>query len=228
MNARMEQARDKKSSPPSASARVVGEVIRALYEGEYVPGQRLVESELMETYGVSRSIVRESIRRMESEGIVDVLPHRGAMIRRLSIREAIDALMVMEICVGLAARLAAERIDSNGNREHFEAAWQQLSEFREAPDSFDFVKARNRFYRTITDISGNRELQRIVPGIHVHLIRREYSLSSHTRFADYDRMARAILSGDGTLAESAAREHIANTVDLVKQRALEAGISLRS
>lgn len=213
--------------PPSASARVVRAVIRGLYEGSYVPGQRLAEPELMEQYGISRSTARESIRRMESEGIVDVLPYRGAVIRRLTVDEAIDALMVMEMCVGLSARLAAERIGAPGNRERFEEVWAELQSFRGRGEVYDFVKARNKFYRTITRISGNRELQRIVPTIHVHLVRREYSLSPDTRFEDYARMADAILAGNGPEAETAARGHIANTAALVRQSARES-IRLRS
>lgn len=215
-------------SVPSASAKVVRAVIRGLHEGSYVPGQRLAEPELMERFGISRSTARESIRRMESEGIVDVLPYRGAVIRRLSIEEAIDALLVMEISVGLAARLAAERIEAPGSRERFEEAWGDLQRFRGLGDSFDFVNARNKFYRTITGISRNRELQRIVPRIHVHLIRREYSLSSESRFEDYARMAAAILAGDGVTAEAAARNHIAKTSLLVRAKAREESINLRS
>lgn len=203
----------------SASSRVAREIIRGLYEGAYVPGQRLVEPELMEQFAVSRSTARESIRRLESEGIVDVMPHRGAVIRRMSLDEALDALMVMELCIGLAARLAAERIGSGGNRADFERAWGDLQRFQGSGDSFDLVKARNRFYRTLTRISGNRELQRIVPGIHVHLIRRDYSLSAETRFQDYAAMAAAILKGDGGAAETAARSHIAKIAALVRERA---------
>lgn len=206
------------AAQPSASARVVRAIVRGLYEGAYVPGQRLAEPEIMEQFEVSRSTARESIRRMESEGIVDVLPHRGAVIRRLTVDEAIDALLVMEICVGLSARQAAERIGMPGNRERFEDVWRDLLAFRNRGEGYDFVKARNRFYRTITRISRNRELQRIVPTIHIHLIRREYSLAAETRFEDYSRIADAILAGESEAAEAAARDHIAKTAALVRQR----------
>lgn len=212
----------------SASVKVVRAIIRGLYEGAYVPGQRLAEPELMEQFGISRSTARESIMRMASEGVVDVLPYRGAAIRRLSVEEAIDALLVMEICLGLAARLAAERIDAPGSRERMEGAWRELQGFKNSGDSYDFVKARNRFYRTITYISQNRELQRIVPTIHVHLVRRDYSLSAESRFEDYARLADAILAGDSAAAEAAARSHTAKTAELVRERAKENSGNLRS
>ncbi len=171
----------------------------------------------MEQFGVSRSTAREAVRRMESEGIVDVLPHRGAVVRRLTPEEAIDALLVMELCIGLAARFAAERIHKPGNRAAFEAAWSDLQKFEGVPDSFDFVEARNRFHRAITVISGNRELQRILPSIQVHLVRRAYTLPSSARFDDYRRIAHAILAEDSAAAEAAARKHVARIIAVVRQ-----------
>lgn len=217
------QSRAPAPPAPSASARIVRTIVRGLYEGAYVSGQRLVEPELMKQFGVGRSTVRESIRRMESEGIVTVLPHRGAVIRKMSAAEAIDALLVMELCVGLAARQAAERIELGGARKRFEKAWRELEEHRHLADGYELLTARNRFYRTITEISGNQELQRIIPSIQIHLIRRDYSMSSDTRFEDYARMAEATLAGAGAAAEAAARRHIAKTITLVRQRALSEG-----
>jgi DNA-binding GntR family transcriptional regulator len=212
----------------SASTQIVRAIIRGLYEGAFASGQRLIEPELMTQFDVSRSTVRESIRRMESEGIVTVVPHRGAAIRKMSVAEALDALMVMQLCVGLAARQAAERIEAHGGRERFEKAWGELQECRHLPDGYDLLLARNRFYRAITEISENHELRRIIPSIQVHLIRRNYSLSSETRFEDYAQMAKAILAGDGAAAEAAARRHIARSIKLVKRRLAAAEIETAS
>lgn len=207
----------KETNAQSASAKVVREILRGLHEGLYAPGQRLIEPELMEQFGISRSTARESIRRMEAEGIVDVLPHRGAIIRRMTREEALNALLVMELCIGLAARQAAQHINEADNHARFQTAWDELQAFQATPDGFDMVKARDRFYSAMTRISGNRELQRIVPAIHIHLIRRDYSLPAHIRFQDYQQIARAILAGNPAEAEEAARNHISKTAALVRQ-----------
>ena len=170
----------------------------------------------MQQFRVSRSTARESIRRMESEGLVEVLPHKGAVIRKLSLNEALDALLVMEACIALAARLAAQRIGEGDNRARLLAVWDDVQQYRNAAGGYDLIRARNRFYRALTDISGNRELQRILPTIHIHLVRREYSLSPETRFEDYRRMVEAVLSGDPEAAERAARVHMARTIELVR------------
>ena len=202
----------------SASARIVRSIIRGLYEGRYVSGQRLAEPELMKEFGMGRSTVRESIRRMETEGIVTVLPHRGAVIRKMSAAESINALLVMELCIGLAARQAAERIEVDGACKRLEKTWRELQEHRHSPDGYELLVARNRFYRTIAHLSGNQELQRIISSIQILLIRLDYSLSSHTRFEDCARMVDAILGGDGVAAEAAARKHIARSITLVRRR----------
>jgi len=211
-------ASDPSRLPGSASARIVRSIVRGLYEGRYVSGQRLAEPELMKEFGMGRSTVRESIRRMETEGIVTVLPHRGAVIRKMSAAESINALLVMELCIGLAARQAAKRIEVDGARKRLEKSWRELQEHRHSPNGYEFLVARSRFYRTITDLSGNQELQRIIPSIQILLIRLEYSRSSHTRFEDYARMVDAILGSDSVAAETAARRHIARSITLVRRR----------
>ena len=213
------------SAPPapqrgdSASTRVVRAILRGLYEGAYVPGQRLVEPDLMAQFGVSRSTVRESLKRLEADGVIEVLPYRGAQIRSLSPGEARDALAVVGLLVGLAARQAAERIGEGSDRAAFEDAWAQLQTFQDAPESFDFVRARNRFYQAMTRLSQNRELARIVPSLQVHMIRRSYKVAGPARFSSYQAMTEAILSGDAAAAEEAARVHMHNIAALIDDRA---------
>ena len=76
----------------------------------------------------------------------------------------------------------------------------------------EFVRARNAFYRNLMRIGGNRELARVLPSMHVHLVRmllRAYSTrAEQMRFEDYEHMHAAIISGDGARAERAGREHI--------------------
>lgn len=206
------------TAPPkqSAARRIVRAVISGLYEGSYAPGQRMVEADLMARFDVSRVTVREALRRLEAEGVLETRPNHSAQIRDLTPDEALDALEVISLCTGVAARQAAERIDRGDNRAVFTEAWDQLRAFKGQGVSFEMIKTRNNFYRRIAQVSMNRELQRILPTVHVHLIRRRYSLSDETRFDDYTRMAEAILAGDAAEAERASRAHIARTQELVR------------
>jgi len=201
----------------SSSDQIVRDIVRGLYEGRFVAGQRLVEPDLMRLYGVSRGTVREALKRLAAEGVVSQLAFRGAQIRHLSRAEARDILQLLEVTIGLAARLAALGIAAPGAREAFLAAYEHLASFAARPDSFDFVQSRNRFYRAMTRIGGNRALGRLITGFNVHLIRTHLRRPAGERFADYEAMARAILAGDGDRAELAAHRHLRHVMAALEE-----------
>ena len=90
---------------------VVFENLReAIVEGRLKPGQRLMEVQLAEQLGVSRTPVREAIRKLELEGLVVMLPRKGAYVANMSLKDLIDVLEIRASLEGLAASLAAERI----------------------------------------------------------------------------------------------------------------------
>lgn len=192
----------------SSSDQIVRDIIEGLYEGRFVAGQRLIEPDLMERYSVSRGTVREAITRLAAEGVATQTAYRGAHIRLLTRSQARDNLQLLDITIGLAAGLAAANMDRLGYRQQFTAAYDHLMTFIDAPDSFEFVRARNRFYREMTVAGGNRELERLIPGFHIHLIRPHLKLPQAVRFADYRGIAEAILAGNIKAAEAAARKHI--------------------
>lgn len=197
------------------------EIVQGLYKGSYVPGQRLVEADLTAKWNVSRGTVREALNRLSAEGIVTLSRHRGAAIRVLDATEMRDILDVLELMIGMAARLAARRIDENDNRDRFKEAFDALMGFRGQAASFDLIRARNRFYRTLAAIGGNRELQDILGRMHVHLVRVQLQALQDNlvaeRFDDYSRVGQAVLAGDARRAELTARQHVRNTGALLNQ-----------
>src|SRR5262245_61823943 len=78
----------------SASDTVFFGIMNGLELGSFVPGQRLVETDLVAQFGVGRNSVREALQRLAAEGIVELPRHRGAMIRRLSLQDTLDVLDV--------------------------------------------------------------------------------------------------------------------------------------
>ena len=191
------------------------EIVQGLYKGSYVPGQRLVEADLTKKWNVSRGTVREALNRLSAEGIVTLSRHRGAAIRVLDRAEILDILDVLELMIGMAARLAARRIGEGTNRDRFTETFVALQQFRDQPASFELIRARNRFYRTMAAIGGNRELQDILGRMHVHLVRVQLQALHDNlmpdRFEDYSRVGEAVLAGDARRAEIAARRHVRNT-----------------
>jgi DNA-binding GntR family transcriptional regulator len=197
------------SAPVSSSDQIVRDVLRGLYEGRYVAGQRLVEPDLMRRYAVGRSTVREAIKRLAAEGVVAAHPFRGAQIRQLSRADAKNILLILELLIGLAARQSAETIASHERRELFVQSYDHLLTMESEDDSFEVVRARNRFYRTMTRVAGNAELERLLPIIQVHLVRAQLKIPRNQRLEDYRAIAETVLSGDPARAEGAGRAHVA-------------------
>lgn len=210
----------KQRAPPSASTvsasdRIVSDVVRGLYDGRYAPGQRLVEPDLMQRYEVGRSTVREAIKRLSSVGVAAAHPFRGAQIRQLSRKEARDILLILELMIGLAARLAAANIEKPGRRRQFNEVYRQLLTFANDHESYEMIRARDRFYRVMTRIGDNGELVRSLPNTQVHLVRTHLRAAAEQRFEDYRRIGEAILEGDEQAAESAARRHIRRSITML-------------
>jgi DNA-binding GntR family transcriptional regulator len=196
--------------------RVVDSIIRAIRAGVYVPGQRLIEADLTRDYQVSRGPVREALKRLAAEGVLTLTRHRGAYVRALSRSEVHDSLMVLEVLVGLMAKIAAKRIGENDNAAKMREAFQRLLAFKSDGGTAAFLDERRSFYDTIIQIGGNRELQRMLPLMQIHLLRMQFQAyitprDREKQFAEYQTITETILSGDGVRSEKVAALHVRRT-----------------
>ena len=196
--------------------RVVDSITRAIRAGVYVPGQRLIEADLTRDYQVSRGPVREALKRLAAEGVLTLTRHRGAYVRSLSRAEVRDSLMVLEVLVGLMAKLAANAIHQGDHAERMRAAYKRLLAFQQDGGTAAFLDERRSFYDTILQIGGNHELQRMLPLMQIHLLRMQFHAYITPRdrakqFAEYKTITDTILSGDGLRSEKVAALHIRRT-----------------
>ena len=199
--------------PPSSPERVADAITKGLMRREYAVGQRLVEADLTERLQVSRGTVREALKILAASGIVELVPHRGAVIRGLSLADARALLAVLEVLTGLAARLAAERIEIGRHKQQFEAAAKPLVAPRAPNEMPRLLDQRARFYQTIFDIAGSDDLNRAMPTWRAHLFRSQ--VQSHltqtdlrAMMAEYREIVDAIVGGDGPRAEALTRNHL--------------------
>lgn len=205
---------DELSAPESSFEKVYRGLLRGLYEGRFVPAQRLVEADLMEQFDVGRGTIREALNRLSSAGIVVMVRHRGAAIRMLSREDMYQLLDVVEILFGLAARRAAENIARNPKlKSVLTGASQAIRPFEHSDDFVTFEGIRERYYRTVMRLSGNYELPRLFPTMQVHILRiqlRRFEYAANS-FEDYQAITKAILSGPPDRAEEVARAHVRQT-----------------
>ncbi|WP_254295249.1 GntR family transcriptional regulator [Sphingomonas tagetis] len=219
LNARITVGRDEADAGMTPFEGVYRSILRALYEGRYVPGQRLAAPDLMREFDVGRGTIREVLQRLASTGAVTIQPHKGAQVRRLSRTEVTGVLEVVEVLLGLAARGAATAVASTAIRDGLGARYAEMCRIAAEVDFNRFLAARESYYRFLVAASDNHELRRVFPDIQVQIMRvqlRSFDRAADsTVMGDYTELHAAVLSGEPTLAEQAGRTHVRKTMDRV-------------
>ncbi len=191
----------------------------AIVQGEFQPGERLMEVTIANKLGVSRTPVREAIRMLELEGLVVMIPRKGAEVANITVKDLKDALEVRMAIEALSVRLACTRIDEKGREE----LKQVCIAFREAINSKlvpAIVEADEAFHNTIYKLSKNPRLINIAQNLReqVYRYRVEYvkDFSYHDNLVtEHDQITNAILLGDANTAERVMNEHIYNQEQIV-------------
>ena len=114
-------------------AQISAQIGRAIVEGEFKPGQKLREVDLAQSFGVSRASVREALRMVESEGLVTILPQRGAQVTALSVEELRDVFDIRASLMGLVS----QRLAASATPEICQRLGELLKELRVARDDAD-------------------------------------------------------------------------------------------
>ena len=175
------------------------------------PGERLVECDLTSRFAVSRGPVREALRRLAAEGLIEHAPHRGAVVRRLSQREIRELFEIRVELEALAARLAGEAVDPSA-RARFAEEIQMI--FSEAPrEVCIYLKENAAFHRAVMRLAGNRQLSELSMRLHLPLIMAQVgdALTAQvlrTSVIEHRTIAKAILGQDPATAASAMRAHL--------------------
>lgn len=192
---------------------------QAIVQGEFQPGERLMEVTLANKLGVSRTPVREAIRMLELEGLVVMIPRKGAEVARITVRDLKEALEVRMAIEALSVSLACERIDEEGKKE----LKQVCIAFREAVSSKlvpAIVEGDEAFHNTIYKASKNQKLITLAQNLReqVYRYRVEYvkDFSYHDKLiVEHDQITNAILQGDAETAKQIMNEHIYNQEQIV-------------
>ncbi len=192
---------------------VVFENLRtAILEGNLKAGQRLMEVQLAEQLGVSRTPIREAIRKLELEGLVVMLPRKGAYVANMSFKDLIDVLEIRASLEGLAASLATERLREEDISELERVAKEFETSVREA-NIDNVLKKDVEFHEKIFLMANNKKLYQLITSLweQVHRFRVTYVSNYDASLSlvdEHNRILEAIKSGDCELAKKYATEHI--------------------
>ncbi len=188
---------------------------QAIVEHRLKPGQRLIERELVEQIGVSRTTIREVLRQLAAEGLVATIPQRGAVVAVPTAEEAAELYEVRAALESLAARRFVEHA-SGSQVEALRAAFAEVERVMSAGDDADtlaMLKAKDLFYDVLLKGSGNRSIHSILSGLTARVsVLRATSMSQPGRAGESVGEIRAIVEaverGDADAAARACEHHV--------------------
>lgn len=187
---------------------------KAILTGELQPGERLMEIHLANQLGVSRTPIREAIRKLELEGLVIMVPRRGAEVAQITEKDLKDVLEVRRALDALCAELACDRITEEGKRQLKEAC----TEFEKATSTGDvttIAEADVKLHDIIVAATENRRLIQLINNLSEQMYRYRFEYikdeNQHNHLVDEHRMIyEGIIEHDKEKAAQAARVHIDN------------------
>ncbi len=196
---------------PPLSDHLVSTIRERILRGEILPGIHLVEQEVAADFGVGRPTVREALRRLLAGDLVELLPHRGVRVRRLSPADLAELYVVREPVECLAARLAAAappRALLPLREIHREAAKAAA-----ASDRLVYMRLNARFHHSLAEATGNRTLVRLLERLNTQLIGYQFlsaigTSELATSQRDHDDLLAALGAANPRGAEVIMRRHL--------------------
>lgn len=193
---------------------VYNNVRTAILSGSFEPGKRLMEVELAEMLGVSRTPVREALRKLEMEGFIDILPRKGAVVKVISVKDIQDLLEIRASLDELATRIACQKMTASNKKELKEVG----DEFNKAVSNNDInavVQNDIKFHDIIFASTQNEKLIQIINNLKEQIYRYRVLYirdKSYLRniVKEHDEIIFSIIEGDTKRAGEAAVIHIQN------------------
>jgi GntR family transcriptional regulator, trigonelline degradation regulator len=184
----------------------------AILNFQFEAGERLVERSLCEKLGVSRTVVREALRHLEAEGLVETLPQQGPAVAKPDISEAAQVYEIRALLEAEAARTAAQMADTSDIARLTAANTAIQAAFADGTTR-DVLKATTDFYELLFTIAGKSVAWQLVQGLNARInYLRAMTISRPNRAADANaemtRIIDAIARRDGKAAAKASFDHI--------------------
>jgi len=192
----------------------------AIVSGQFHPNERLVEATIAERIGAGRTAVRAALVRLDQEGLVKLERNRGARVRLITDREALEIEEVRAALEGMLARRAAERIKSEGLRG-LRQVMVQMRERVEAVDSVGYSELNATFHQLIWTAADHPTASNLVGSLKSQGIRFQYQTAlrpgrAQRSLREHEAIFAALKTHDGDAAESAMRAHLAEVLDTLR------------
>lgn len=199
----------------SLTAKIFNKIREDILNGRYKEGEKLIEAKLAEEMGVSRTPVREALKQLELDGLVDNVPNRGVIVKGISNQDIQDIFEIRAAIEGIAAKWAVERITEE--ELHSLKEIHELAEFYVFKKDIEkFAELNTRFHEIIYKATKSRYLEQVLKDFQYYMKQaRRKSLQKEGRmedaFAEHKDILEAFLKRDKEEAEKMLTLHVSNS-----------------
>jgi DNA-binding GntR family transcriptional regulator len=203
---------DLKVTPQSVLFQTTSKLREAIMQGQFAPGERLVETTLAEMMGVSRTTLREALRRLETERLVHNAPNRGPSVATISAQETAEIYHVRKLLEGEAAALFA--VAATGDEiDRLDRALSRFSDAVQHENALARLESTSEFYDVILHGCGNHIIREFLESLfaRVNLLRaKSMSNPGRAQFSllEMARIRDAVKAHDAVAARAAAEAHV--------------------
>jgi DNA-binding GntR family transcriptional regulator len=191
-----------------------------IIEGRLSPGERLVERDLTERFGVSKTPLREAFVRLKQDGLIEGMLHQGVSVIRISRKDAVEIYDLREVLEGLVARKVAEGITSD-RAEKLRSLIQLSKDCAQKDDVKEYARVDLEFHNLLRIFSENQRSSQVMQSLHHQsriLLKTSMNLPKRgpkISLREHKKILKAILNHDPIVAEQMAKEHVRNTREAV-------------
>lgn len=195
-------------------AELVTQMRNWIVSGSILPNERLIEVDLADALKTNRANIRTALALLEQEGLVARTPNRGARVRLISHKEALEIAEARQVLEALVTRQAAERATS-ANRKKLQSILAEMEAALKSDDLKGFSRHNSTLHRTIREIAGNETVGRLLENLHFHFVRLQYKTlfmpgRVKNSFKEHREIVAAVCAGNPDRAELAMRKHLEN------------------
>lgn len=217
--------KDEVTDKYSLRGRVFNRIREDILNGKYKEHEELKEVAIGEELGVSRTPVREAFRQLELEGLIQMIPNKGAYVTGITTKDVGDIYIIRSYMEGLCARWATEKISGEQLAEMEENIF--LSEFHASKGHLEqMAELDNRFHEIMYEACDSKMLEHLLRDFHQYVLRvRRKTLAENSRSSqsneEHRQIMEAIRNKDGELAERLANQHIRNAYENMVKKGLD-------
>lgn len=202
---------------PSVADRLRDDILA----GVFPPGERLIELQLSERYGVGRAAIRAALVELDTEGLVQRETNRGATVRRITVAEAVEITEARAALEGLIARLAAERA-TDRERDDLRALVDEMTVAVDKDDKLEYSKLNRSLHAALRRIARHSVADELVANLRNRAAHHQFRLAlmpgrAAESLAQHRAIVDAVVAGDGPGAEQAMRAHLGSVVEVLRQ-----------